>query len=212
MSQFKKVLSFVLVLAMLFTFMPVDLVSAQSLGAATEKTEITNIKEQNGKQIIELARTRGERNVSRKTGATLFRAGDPASNETVEQKINITLTTTGLGNAAFDWTSVGPQEQFKATIVVTDIDNPNNKYTKDVVFSKTKTEENITMTLPKNIGTRITAEIPIFEQNIDLRAYKDADGTTESTGTDLKFDFSIMQLAHPVVNLVVVDPYGNNQN
>ncbi len=211
-KPFKRLTAWLLAFAMVFTMLPLNAFAANGQADGIQKQRaITKITQKDGKQIVQLAKTRGQRTATAQRGVSLMRAGN-TTNETVEQTINITLMTTGLGDEDFDWTAVGPSKSFTATIKVTDIANPSNVRTQDVIFSENKTQATITMTLPKNIGTRITAEIPVFENNISLRAYKDYDSTSKPTGTTLNFELGIMQLANPVINVLVTDPYGKNVN
>ena len=209
-----RILALLLALVMILTSFPMTIFAASP---TNRKTEITNITEHNGKQIVELTKLRGERKPQiLKWGASLFSTGaEKAADETIQQKITINLETLGLniGEDTFDSTALDEALPFDVTIKLEDPVSKNVAQSETVTFYKGETTKTITFFVPKRLGqAKVSAELTALDSNINLRVYKSGDSTTETIGKDLSFDFLISQIVHPVIKLKVTDPYGKELN
>ena len=208
-----RFITLLLVFVMIFTSLPINALAATP---SEGKTEITNIKEQNGKQIVELARLRGDRrSFNFRNGTGFFSTGAETTDETIEQKVTITLETLGLnfGENTFDSSALDEALPFDVTIKFQDPVNPSIAQSERVTFNKGETTKNVSLFIPKRLGqAKITAELTALDANINLRVYKSGDSTPGTIGQDLSFDFMISQIVHPIIKEKVTDPYGKELN
>ncbi|CAC9923798.1 hypothetical protein PEPNEM18_00190 [Aedoeadaptatus nemausensis] len=205
-----RFLTLLLAFVMIFTSLPMNALAAKP---GDGKTEITNIKEQNGKQIVELTKLRGEKKLfSFRNGAGFFSTGAETTDKNIEQKVTINLETEGLnfGDNAFDSSALDEALPFDVTINLEDPVSKSIAQSETVTFNnKGETTKTVTFYVPKRLGqAKVSAVLTALDANLDLRVYKSADSTTDTIGQDLSFDFMISQIVHPVIKAKVTDPYG----
>ena len=196
---------------MLFTTLPLNVFAAS--GVSGEKNEITDIKTVGDKQVINLGEVQGKSSFGFFSGRKrLFGARTQqarSSSETVPQKVEIKLDTNGLNlEDPFDQTALDEVYPFDVTIKFVELGVTNNPELK-LTFSKGETVKSGTIYLPKNMGQgKWKAEIPKLDSNINLRVFKDGDGSTNFNDQGMTYTFELTQIVHPVIDLKVVDPYG----
>ena len=206
-----RFLTLLLAFVMLFTTLPLNVFAAS--GVSGEKNEITDIKTVGDKQVINLGEVQGKSSFGFFSGRKrLFGARTQqarSSSETVPQKVEIKLDTNGLNlEDPFDQTALDEVYPFDVTIKFVELGVTNNPELK-LTFSKGETVKSGTIYLPKNMGQgKWKAEIPKLDSNINLRVFKDGDGSTNFNDQGMTYTFELTQIVHPVIDLKVVDPYG----
>lgn len=202
-----------LALFMIITSFPLNAFAAQT--ETNVRNEITDIRTVGDKQVINLGNVRGEkpqlRFLSRSVrffGATPTQAR--SSSETVAQKVEINLETLGLnlGGNEFDPSALTEAGSFDVKITFKELGGRTE--TRTMTFQAGETKKTETFYLPKDFGNgNVEAEIPVLKDNIALRVYVGATGTTNfKLGQDMTYKFELTQIIHPVIGLKVVDPYG----
>lgn len=198
---------------MIFTSLPVSAFAAT--GGDKKAHEITDIKTVGDKQVINLGEVQGKSNFgffSKK--ARLFGATSQQSrsaDETVAQKVEINLDTLGLnlGDTEFDSSALTEAGSFDVKITFKELGGTRTE-TRTMFFQAGETKKTETFYLPKDFGNgHVDAEIPKLKDNIALRVYVGATGTTNfNLGQDMTYRFELTQIIHPIIGLKVVDPYG----
>ncbi len=203
-----------LTLFMIITSFPLNAFAAQT--ETNVRNEITDIRTVGDKQVINLGNVRGEkpqlRFLSRSVrffGATPTQAR--SSSETVAQKVEINLETLGLnlGGNEFDPSALTEAGSFDVKITFKELGGTRTE-TRTMTFQAGEIKKTETFYLPKDFGNgNVEAEIPVLKDNIALRVYVGATGTTNfNLGKDMTYKFELTQIIHPVIGLKVVDPYG----
>ena len=208
-----RFLTLLLAFVMLFTTLPLNVFAAS--GVRTERNEITDIKTVGDKQVINLGEVQGKSSFSffsrsaRLFGATTQQAG--SSSETVAQKVGINLDTLGLnlGENEFDPSALTEAGSFEVNITFKELGGKRTE-SRTMTFQAGETKKTETFYLPKDMGQGVVeAEIPKLKDTIALRVYVSANNTTNfNLGQDMTYKFELSQIVHPVIDLRVVDPYG----
>ena len=213
-NQSKRLLTILLALFMILTSFPLNAFAVQT--ETNVRNEITDIRTVGDKQVINLGTVKGQSRsnlgffsgASRFLGFTTQRAG--SSSETVAQKVEISLDKMGLnlGEDQFDPSALTEVGSFDVKITFKELGG--RAETRTMTFQVGETKKTETFYLPKDFGNgNVEAEIPKLKQNISLRVYNGAGGTTNFTlGQDMTYKFELTQIVHPVIDLKVVDPYG----
>lgn len=213
-NQSKRLLTILLALFMIFTSFPLNAFAAQT--ETNVRNEITDIRTVGDKQVINLGTVKGQSRSNlgffsrsaRLFGARTQQAG--SSSETVAQKVEISLDTMGLNleEDQFDPSALTEVGSFDVKITFKELGG--RAETRTMTFQVGETKKTETFYLPKDFGNgNVEAEIPKLKQNISLRVYNGAGGTTNFTlGQDMTYKFELTQIVHPVIDLKVVDPYG----
>lgn len=212
-STKQRLLTLLLAFVMIFTSLPVSAFAAT--GGDKKAHEITDIKTVGDKQVINLGEVQGKSNFgffSKK--ARLFGATSQQSrsaDETVAQKVEINLDTLGLnlGDTEFDSSALTEAGSFDVKITFKELGGTRTE-TRTMFFQAGETKKTETFYLPKDFGNgHVDAEIPKLKDNIALRVYVGATGTTNfNLGQDMTYRFELTQIIHPIIGLKVVDPYG----
>ena len=208
-----RLLTLLLAFAMIFTSLPITALAATE--GDRKSNEIIDIKTVGDKQVINLGNVKGEKQKLRffSRSARLFGATTQQSrnsNDTVSQKVEIKLDTNGLNlEDSFDQSALDEVYPFDVTIKFVELGVTNNP-SLTLTFQKGDTSKEGVMYLPKNMGQGVwQAEISKLDQNINLRVYKDGDGSTNFNDQgDMTYTFELTQIVHPIIDLKVVDPYG----
>ena len=213
-NQSKRLLTILLALFMILTSFPLNAFAVQT--ETNVRNEITDIRTVGDKQVINLGTVKGQSRsnlgffsgASRFLGFTTQRAG--SSSETVAQKVEISLDKMGLNleEDQFDPSALTEVGSFDVKITFKELGG--RAETRTMTFQVGETKKTETFYLPKDFGNgNVEAEIPKLKQNISLRVYNGAGGTTNFTlGQDMTYKFELTQIVHPVIDLKVVDPYG----
>lgn len=212
-STKQRLMTLLLAFLMIITSLPLNVFAAS--GASGDKKEITDIKTVGDKQIINLGEVQGKssfRFFSERQGLLGARTQQArSSNETVAQKVEISLDTLGLnlGDKEFDPSALTEAGSFDVEITFKELGGKRTEK-RTMFFQAGETTKTETFYLPKDMGQGVVeAEIPKLKDNINLRVYVGANSTTNFTvGEDMSFDFELTQIIHPVIDLKVVDPYG----
>lgn len=203
-----------LTLFMIITSFPLNAFAAQT--ETNVRNEITDIRTVGDKQVINLGNVRGEKPQLRffSRSARLFGATTPqarSSSETVAQKVEINLNTMGLNleEDQFDPSALTEAGSFDVKITFKELGGTRTE-TRTMTFQAGEIKKTETFYLPKDFGNgNVEAEIPVLKDNIALRVYVGATGTTNfNLGKDMTYKFELTQIIHPVIGLKVVDPYG----
>ncbi|MDU5350187.1 MAG: Ig-like domain-containing protein [Peptostreptococcus sp.] len=213
-NQIKRLLTMLLTLFMIITSFPLNAFAAQT--ETNVRNEITDIRTVGDKQVINLGNVRGEKPQLRffSRSARLFGATTPqarSSSETVAQKVEINLNTMGLNleEDQFDPSALTEAGSFDVKITFKELGGTRTE-TRTMTFQAGEIKKTETFYLPKDFGNgNVEAEIPVLKDNIALRVYVGATGTTNfNLGQDMTYKFELTQIIHPVIGLKVVDPYG----
>ena len=208
----QRLITLLLALVMIFTSVPLNAFAASE--ANSGRKEITDIKTVGDKEIINLGTVKGQKSQlrffsrQRRFGATTQQAG--STNDTVAQKVEISLDTMGLNleEDQFDPSALTEVGSFDVTITFKELGGRTE--TRTMTFQAGETTKTETFYLPKDFGNgNVEAEIPKLKDNIALRVYVGANNTTNfNLGQDMTYKFELTQIIHPVIDLKVVDPYG----
>ena len=135
-------------------------------------------------------------------------------NATRKETMTVKLTTKGLGNGAqnFDW-SLFNNSKFTGELLIYDVDD--NEYYPE------KDGKRVTIDFTQDGEQKIEFEVPVgldvdsynivvkTIDNFEVRAtYTNA--STSPSGAELKLEFTVIELASPVVEVIYKDPQGQN--
>ena len=207
MNNIKRILSLVMSILMIITCIPSQVFAGTST-LGVEKQNVINGHKDGDKIVFDILTAKNPRRYKQQTnGFSLFRAGEA---EIIDQNVKIDLNALGIGGENnFDWTLL--PGGLKVQVYFTDQSGVETEK-QEVTLTKTNTTQDITLKVPANGGTgKLHAEIPSIDGNIAIRIIRTGESTVKTTvgKGDWSFKVEISEIANPVINLVVKDPYGN---